>query len=114
MARVGGIILGSRTNLHVQSVTMTGHIYRDVILEAHVCLFRVPWVLNFCLWMTTPSSPRKHCRRMPSIRGYHPYRLASILTGLLSNRACVGYAWPTNCSPSTHSHLSTGTLEGIA
>ncbi|GFX05240.1 transposable element Tcb1 transposase [Trichonephila clavipes] len=28
----GGIILGSRTDLHVQSVTMTGHIYRDVIL----------------------------------------------------------------------------------
>ncbi|GFS76076.1 transposable element Tcb1 transposase [Trichonephila clavipes] len=29
----GGIILGSRTDLHVQSVTMTDHIYRDVILE---------------------------------------------------------------------------------
>ncbi|GFW09661.1 transposable element Tcb1 transposase [Trichonephila clavipes] len=41
MARVwGGIILGSRTNLNVQSVTMTGHIYRDVILEQHVRLFR--------------------------------------------------------------------------
>ncbi|GFX90157.1 transposable element Tcb1 transposase [Trichonephila clavipes] len=36
----GGIILGSRTDLHVQSVTMTGHIYRDVILENHVPLFR--------------------------------------------------------------------------
>ncbi|GFY31804.1 cubilin [Trichonephila clavipes] len=36
----GGIILGSRTDLHVQSVTMTGHIYRDVILEQHVRLFR--------------------------------------------------------------------------
>ncbi|GFV83730.1 retrovirus-related Pol polyprotein from transposon TNT 1-94 [Trichonephila clavipes] len=36
----GGIILGSRTDLHVQSVTMTGHIYWDVILEqhAHECL----------------------------------------------------------------------------
>ncbi|GFX68367.1 transposable element Tc3 transposase [Trichonephila clavipes] len=41
MARVwGGIILGSRTDLHFQSVTMTGHIYRDVILEQHVRLFR--------------------------------------------------------------------------
>ncbi|GFU01954.1 uncharacterized protein TNCV_1524401 [Trichonephila clavipes] len=38
---------------------------------------------------------------MPSIGGYHPYELASILTGLESNRACLGYAWPTNCSPST-------------
>ncbi|GFV86369.1 transposable element Tcb1 transposase [Trichonephila clavipes] len=35
----GGIILGSRTDLHVQSVTMTSHIYRDVILEQHVRLF---------------------------------------------------------------------------
>ncbi|GFS74870.1 uncharacterized protein TNCV_1395561 [Trichonephila clavipes] len=38
---------------------------------------------------------------MPSIRGYHPYGFASILIGLESNRACVGYAWPKNCSPST-------------
>ncbi|GFU56321.1 DDE_3 domain-containing protein [Trichonephila clavipes] len=36
----GGIILGSRTDLHVQSVTMTGHIYRYVILEQHVRFFR--------------------------------------------------------------------------
>ncbi|GFT56482.1 transposable element Tcb1 transposase [Trichonephila clavipes] len=35
----GRIILGSRTDQHVQSVTMTGDIYRDVILEQHVCLF---------------------------------------------------------------------------
>ncbi|GFT60432.1 DDE_3 domain-containing protein [Trichonephila clavipes] len=28
-----GIILGSRTDLHVQSVTMIDHIYQDVILE---------------------------------------------------------------------------------
>ncbi|GFW19540.1 transposable element Tcb1 transposase [Trichonephila clavipes] len=36
----GGIILGSRTDLHVQSATMTGHIFWDVILEQHVRLFR--------------------------------------------------------------------------
>ncbi|GFV73475.1 transposable element Tcb1 transposase [Trichonephila clavipes] len=35
-----GIILGSRTDLHVQSVTMTGNIYSDVILEQHVRFFR--------------------------------------------------------------------------
>ncbi|GFV50940.1 hypothetical protein TNCV_302011 [Trichonephila clavipes] len=46
---------------------------------------------------------------MPSIGGYHPFELASTLTGLESNRACVGYAWPMNCSPSTLSHLSTTT-----
>ncbi|GFT60204.1 nibrin [Trichonephila clavipes] len=83
----GGIILDSRTDLHVQSLTMTDHIYRDVI------------------WNNI---------RMPSIGGYHPYGLASILTRLESNRVCVGYAWPTNCSPSTPFHLSTGTSEGIA
>ncbi|GFU80638.1 transposable element Tcb1 transposase [Trichonephila clavipes] len=38
--RPGGIILGSRNDLHVQSVTMTGHIYLNVILEQHVRLFR--------------------------------------------------------------------------
>ncbi|GFU64363.1 transposable element Tcb1 transposase, partial [Trichonephila clavipes] len=37
---VWGGIIGSRTDLHVQSVTMTGHIYRYVILEHHVRLFR--------------------------------------------------------------------------
>ncbi|GFT37025.1 histone-lysine N-methyltransferase SETMAR [Trichonephila clavipes] len=36
----GGIILGSRSDLHVQSVTMIIHIYRDVNLEQHVRLFR--------------------------------------------------------------------------
>ncbi|GFX97733.1 transposable element Tcb1 transposase [Trichonephila clavipes] len=36
----GGINLGSRTDLHVQSVTMTDHIYQDVILEQNVRLFR--------------------------------------------------------------------------
>ncbi|GFX80002.1 transposable element Tcb1 transposase [Trichonephila clavipes] len=35
----GEIILGSRTDLHVQSVTMTGYIYRDAILKQHVRLF---------------------------------------------------------------------------
>ncbi|GFU76597.1 transposable element Tcb1 transposase [Trichonephila clavipes] len=41
------LILDSRTNLHVQSVTMTRHIYRDVILEQHVRLFRGAMVAEF-------------------------------------------------------------------
>ncbi|GFV98065.1 hypothetical protein TNCV_4448251 [Trichonephila clavipes] len=55
---------------------------------------RVPWVLNFCLWMTTPVPHRANIVDgvMPSIRGYHPYGLANILTGLESIRASVGYA----------------------
>ncbi|KFM57590.1 Transposable element Tcb1 transposase, partial [Stegodyphus mimosarum] len=36
----GGIIRSSRTDLHVQIGTMTSQIYRDVILEQHVRLFR--------------------------------------------------------------------------
>ncbi|GFW65314.1 transposable element Tcb1 transposase [Trichonephila clavipes] len=37
----GGSILASRTDLHVQSVTMTGHIYRDFILkQQYVCFVR--------------------------------------------------------------------------
>ncbi|KFM74662.1 Transposable element Tc3 transposase, partial [Stegodyphus mimosarum] len=35
-----GIILDSRIDLHVQIGTMTSQIYRDVILEQHVRLFR--------------------------------------------------------------------------
>ncbi|GFW76358.1 transposable element Tc3 transposase [Trichonephila clavipes] len=53
----GGIILGSRTNLHVQSVTMTGHIYRDVILEQLVRLFRGPMGSEF---LFTHDNARPH------------------------------------------------------
>ncbi|KFM64980.1 Transposable element Tcb1 transposase, partial [Stegodyphus mimosarum] len=35
----GGIILGSRTDLHVQIGTMTSEIYRDLILEQHLARF---------------------------------------------------------------------------
>ncbi|GFU71336.1 transposable element Tc3 transposase [Trichonephila clavipes] len=59
MARVwGGIILGSRTDLHVQSVTMTGHIYRDVILEQHVRLFRGAMGAEF-LFMNDNARPHR-------------------------------------------------------
>ncbi|GFU68824.1 transposable element Tcb1 transposase [Trichonephila clavipes] len=43
----GGIILGSRIDLHVQSVTMTGHVYWDVFLEQHVRLCRGAMVVEF-------------------------------------------------------------------
>ncbi|GFT68871.1 transposable element Tcb1 transposase [Trichonephila clavipes] len=57
-SRWGGIILGSRTDLHVQSVTMTGPIYRDVILEQHVRLFRGAMGVEF-LFMDDNSRPRR-------------------------------------------------------
>ncbi|GFU48617.1 transposable element Tcb1 transposase [Trichonephila clavipes] len=56
----GGIILGSRTDLHIQSVTMTGHIYRDVILEQHVRLFRGAMGAEFLFIDVCTSSPCKH------------------------------------------------------
>ncbi|GFT16392.1 transposable element Tcb1 transposase [Trichonephila clavipes] len=54
----GEIILGSRTDLHVQSVTMTGHIYRDVILEQHVSLFRGAMRAEF-LFMDDNARPHR-------------------------------------------------------
>ncbi|GFT66339.1 transposable element Tcb1 transposase [Trichonephila clavipes] len=54
----GGIILGSRTDLHIQSVTMTGHIYRDVILEQHVRLFRGAMGAEF-LFMDDNARPHR-------------------------------------------------------
>ncbi|GFU90253.1 transposable element Tcb2 transposase [Trichonephila clavipes] len=54
----GGIILGSRTDLYVQSVTMTGHIYRDVILEHHVRLFRGAIGAEF-LFMNDNARPHR-------------------------------------------------------
>ncbi|GFW16632.1 DDE_3 domain-containing protein [Trichonephila clavipes] len=54
----GGIILGSRADLHVQSVTMTGHIYRDVIPEQHVRLFRGALGAEF-LFMDDNARPHR-------------------------------------------------------
>ncbi|GFX30437.1 transposable element Tcb1 transposase [Trichonephila clavipes] len=54
----GGIILGSRTDLHVQSVTMIGHIYRDVILEQHVRLFQGAMGAEF-LFMDDYARPHR-------------------------------------------------------
>ncbi|GFY27447.1 transposable element Tcb2 transposase [Trichonephila clavipes] len=53
-----GIILGSRTDLHVQSVTLICHIYRDVILEQHVRLFRSAMGAEF-LFMDDNARPHR-------------------------------------------------------
>ncbi|GFU58605.1 transposable element Tcb1 transposase [Trichonephila clavipes] len=52
----GGIILGSRTDRHVQSVTRAGLIYRDVILEPHVHLLRGAMSAEF-LFMDDNARP---------------------------------------------------------
>ncbi|GFT00702.1 transposable element Tcb2 transposase [Trichonephila clavipes] len=46
------------TDLHVQSVTMTGHIYREVILEPHVNLFRGTMGAEF-LFMYDNARPHR-------------------------------------------------------
>ncbi|GFU28029.1 DDE_3 domain-containing protein [Trichonephila clavipes] len=59
MARLGrNYSCDSRTDLHVQSVTMTGHIYRDVILEQHVRLFRGAMGAEF-LFMDDNAHPHR-------------------------------------------------------
>ncbi|GFV08139.1 DDE_3 domain-containing protein [Trichonephila clavipes] len=54
----GGIILVSRIDLHVQSVIMTNHIYRDFILEQHVRLFRGAMGAEF-LFMDDKARPHR-------------------------------------------------------
>ncbi|GFV64966.1 transposable element Tcb1 transposase [Trichonephila clavipes] len=54
----GGMFLGSRTDLHVQSVTMTGRIYRDVILEQRVRLF---WGAMGAEFLFMDDNARPHC-----------------------------------------------------
>ncbi|GFX55269.1 transposable element Tcb1 transposase [Trichonephila clavipes] len=54
----GGIIIGSRTDLHVQSVTMKGRIYRDVIVEQDVRLLRGALGAEF-LFMDDNSHPNR-------------------------------------------------------
>ncbi|GFU99975.1 transposable element Tcb1 transposase [Trichonephila clavipes] len=105
----GGIILGSRTDLHLQSVAMTGHNYRDVILEQHVQLF---WGAMFAEFLFMDDNARPNHANIvdeclqPRIS---PYGLASILTELESNRACVGICLADELQPVNPPDLSTGT-----
>ncbi|GFT78416.1 transposable element Tc3 transposase [Trichonephila clavipes] len=73
----GGIILGSRTDMHVQSVTMTGHIYRDVILEQQVRLLRGAMGAEF-LFMDDNARP--HC--------------ANIVDGCFQSEEITRMDWP--------------------
>ncbi|GFT32004.1 transposable element Tcb1 transposase [Trichonephila clavipes] len=59
MARLGrNYSCDSRTDLHVQSVRIAGHIYRDVILEQHVRLFRGAMGAEFLFMNVNTRPPR--------------------------------------------------------
>ncbi|GFW07715.1 uncharacterized protein TNCV_3918481 [Trichonephila clavipes] len=82
IARLGGeIIQGSRTDLHVQMGTMTCQIYRDVILEQHVRLFRDAMGVEF-VFMNDNARPQRanivneclHRSVSPVWTGQHFYR----------------------------------------
>ncbi|GFX28361.1 DDE_3 domain-containing protein [Trichonephila clavipes] len=110
----GGIILGSITDPHVQSVTMTGHIYQDVILEQHVRLFRGAMGAEF-LFMDDKARPYRANIVEECLQSEDITRMDWLAYSLdLDPIERVGYAWPTNCSPSTPPHLSTGASEFIA
>ncbi|GFV56772.1 transposable element Tcb2 transposase [Trichonephila clavipes] len=106
----GGIILGSRTHLHVQSVAMTGHIYQDVILEQHVRFFRGAMGAEF-LFMDDNARPHRAKIVDECLQSEDTTRMGwpAYTPDLNPIEHCVGYAWLTNCSPSTNSHLSTET-----
>ncbi|KFM57304.1 Transposable element Tcb1 transposase, partial [Stegodyphus mimosarum] len=73
----GGIILGSRTDLHVQIGTMTSQIYRDVVLEQHVRLFRGPMGSQF-VFMDDNACPHR----------------ASIVSECLQSENITRMEWP--------------------
>ncbi|GFV54774.1 uncharacterized protein TNCV_32941 [Trichonephila clavipes] len=94
---------------------MTNYIYRDAILEHHVRLFRGAMGAEF-LFMDDNVRPHRANIVDECLQSEHITRMdmPAYSPDSESNRACVGYVWPTNCSPSTPFHLSTGTSEGIA
>ncbi|GFY13658.1 DDE_3 domain-containing protein [Trichonephila clavipes] len=82
----GRIILGSRTDLHVQSVTMIGHIYRDVILEQHVGLFRVVLVVIGSVFILSApilnTSVYKECF-FPDSRLNNAFKLCNFISKIM-------------------------------
>ncbi|GFV80660.1 uncharacterized protein TNCV_4618221 [Trichonephila clavipes] len=78
---------------------MTGHIYRDVILEQLVRLFRGAMRAEF-MFMDDNARPHRANIIDECLQSEDITRMDwPALTGLEFNRARVGYAWSTNCSP---------------
>ncbi|GFW88876.1 transposable element Tcb1 transposase [Trichonephila clavipes] len=101
----------SRTDLRVQSVTKTGHIYRDVILEQHVRLFRDAMGAEF-LFRDNDTRPHRANIVDECLQTKHIPRMD--WPAYSSDLNPIDLVWDMLGSPSTPSHLSTGTSEGIA
>ncbi|GFS54310.1 transposable element Tcb1 transposase [Trichonephila clavipes] len=110
----GGIILGSRTDLHVQSVTMTGHIYQDVILEQHVRLFRGVRGAEF-LFMDDNARPHRANTVDERLQSEGITRMDWLAYS--SDLNPIEHVWDMlgrRIAARQLPHLSTGTSEGIA
>ncbi|GFU39889.1 transposable element Tcb1 transposase [Trichonephila clavipes] len=100
--------------LHVQSVTMTGYIYRDAILEQHVRLFRSAMGADF-LFMDDNAHPHRanivdECLQPDDITRMDGPAYSLDLNPIEHVWVMLGRSF---FSLSTPSHLSTGTSEGI-
>ncbi|GFT89225.1 transposable element Tc3 transposase [Trichonephila clavipes] len=85
---LGGCVLGTRTDLLVQIGTMAGQIYRGVILEQHVRLFRGAVGTDYVFMYG-------------NVRPHHPY----IVNECLQSENISRMDWPTfslNLNPVEH------------
>ncbi|GFS87730.1 transposable element Tcb2 transposase [Trichonephila clavipes] len=108
---VGGVILGSRTALYIQIGTMTRKIYRNVILEQYVCLFRATMITEL-VFMDKNARPHLSnsvikCLRSEDITCMDRLAFSPDLNP-------VEHACRMSYSPLIISYMFTGTVENIA
>ncbi|GFT46057.1 transposable element Tcb1 transposase [Trichonephila clavipes] len=108
-------MLGSRIDLHVQSVTITGHIYWDVLLKQNERLFRGAMGAEF-LFMDDNARPQRanivdECLQSEDFTRMDWPAYSPDLNSIEHVWDMLGRRIATRRTPS---HLFTGTSEGIA